>query len=47
MKLAAARVYRAMGAFINNGPAPGPTFHILTEGSNNIAAENGDLLITE
>lgn len=31
-----------------DGPAPpGESAHILTEGGDNIAAENGDLLMTE
>lgn len=48
MRLAAAKIYRAMGFFSNSGVIPpGTGNHILTEGGDNLALENGDLLITE
>ena len=48
MRLAAARVYRAMGAFISGGVTPpGTGNHILLENGNTLAAENGDQLTLE
>lgn len=53
MFLGAAQLFESIGAIIGSGgssPSGGgavATFHILTEGGDNLAAENGDLLRTE